>query len=147
MRLSKNLTLKEVIKSNTATRLGIDNSPTSEHVENLKLLAVNVFQKARDYFGKPLYISSGYRSNDLNNRIGGSKTSQHSKGQAIDIDNDNRNSVSNKEVFEYIRDNLNFDQLINENNYSWVHVSYKSKGNRNQVLDMNKGKYTIHNVK
>lgn len=144
MKLSKNLSLSEVIKSNTAIRKGIDNNPTRKHLDSLEYIAVNVFQRIRDHFKKPIYISSGYRSEALNKAIGGSKTSQHSKGEALDIDNDHRGSVSNKEIFDYIKDNLDFDQLINEENYSWVHVSYKKSGNRKQVLDMKKGKYTIH---
>lgn len=144
MKLSKNLSLSEVIKSNTATRKGIDNSPTRKHLDNLQYISVNVFQRIRDHFKKPIYISSGYRSKALNKAIGGSKTSQHCKGEALDIDNDHRNSVSNKQIFDYIKDNLDFDQLINEENYKWVHVSYKKSGNRKQVLDMNNGKYTIY---
>ncbi|MCP4354369.1 MAG: peptidase M15 [Proteobacteria bacterium] len=144
MRLSKNLTLSEVTKSNTAIKKNIPNQPTKQHLQNLTVLAQKVFQPIRDYFDKPIYISSGYRSKELNKYIGGASRSQHSKGEAIDIDNDFRNSVTNKEIFDYIKDNLDFDQLINEQNYSWIHVSYKSSGNRNKVLDMVNGKYTIH---
>lgn len=139
MKLSKNLTLAEVTRSETAKRRKIDNTPTEEHIENLKILANNVFQPLRDYFGVPIYISSGYRSELLNKAIKGSKTSQHCKGEAIDIDNDNANNgVTNRHIFEYIRDNLKFDQLINEfpikGNPSWVHVSFSKDQQRNQVL-------------
>jgi len=136
MKLSKNLSLSEVIKSNTAIKNGIDNSPTLEHLKNLEILAEKIFQPIREHFGVPIGISSGYRSKALNEAIkGSSKTSQHCSGQAIDIDADiyNFGGVTNKEIFDYIRLNLDFDQLINEFNYSWVHVSY-SENNRGQVL-------------
>ena len=139
MRLSENLKLEECIKSNTASRLGIDNSPTEEHTKNLKLIAEKIFQPIREHFGVPIYISSGYRSESLNKAIGGSKTSQHCHGQALDIDQDNRNSkVSNRDIFDYIMMNLEFDQLIYEfgdaMNPAWVHVSYSEEKNRNRVL-------------
>ena len=139
MQLSKNLYLSEVIKSRTAKRLGITNEPTVEHLVNLKELAENIFQPLRDYYGVPIYISSGYRSEALNKAIGGSKSSQHCKGQAIDIDRDGHSSPNNAEIFEYIKNNLDFDQLIWEfgsnTNPDWVHVSYNNYGNqRKQVL-------------
>ena len=135
MKLSKNLSLSEVIKSNTAIKNGIDNSPTLEHLKNLEILAEKIFQPIREHFGVPIGISSGYRSKALNKAIGGSKTSQHCSGQAIDLDADIYGKVTNKEIFEFIRDNLDWDQLINEYNYSWVHVSYnEKKENRKQVL-------------
>ena len=135
MKLSKNLSLKEVIKSNTAIKNGIDNSPTLEHLKNLEILAENIFQPIREHFGVPIGISSGYRSKDLNEAIGGSKTSQHCKGQALDLDADIYGKVTNKEIFDFIVENLDFDQVINEYNYSWIHVSYnEKKENRKQVL-------------
>ena len=139
MQLSKNLYLSEVTKSRTAKRLDISNEPTIEHLINLKELALNIFQPLRDYYGVPIYISSGYRSEALNKAIGGSKSSQHCKGQAIDIDRDAFNSPNNSEIFEYIKNNLEFDQLIWEfgsnTNPDWVHVSYNNKGSqRKQVL-------------
>lgn len=114
MKLSKNLSYQEAIKSNTALRLGIDNEPTVEHLKNLEVLANKIFQPIRDYFGKPIFISSGYRSKKLNEVIGGSLNSQHSLGKAIDIDQDGRKTVSNLEIFNYIKNNLEFDQLILE---------------------------------
>lgn len=127
-KLSDNLSLKEMVKSATAIRRGLDNSPTDVHISSMRILAVEVFQPLREYFGVPIYISSGYRSQALNEAIGGSKMSQHSKGQAMDIDMDNRNGPSNKEIFDYIIDFLDFDQLIWEFGDSkgpdWVHVSY-----------------------
>ena len=154
MKLSKNLSLSEMLKSNTASRRGIDNSPTEEHIENMKVLAKNIFQPIRDHFGVPFSISSGYRSEALNNAIGGSKTSQHSKGEAIDLDRDYSFNPNNAEVFHYIKDNLDFDQLIwefgTEENPSWVHVSYNVDGKqRGQILvaykdDSNRTKYKVY---
>lgn len=142
MEISANLTLKEVSKSLTATRRGIDNEPQGEHLTNLIKLANNVFQPIREHFGKPIFVSSGYRSDKLNKAIGGSKTSQHCKGEALDLDNDGRGYPSNADIFWYIYDHLDFDQLIFEfgsmENPSWVHVSYKSEGNRKQVLRASK---------
>ena len=139
MKLSKNLSLKEMTKSRTALRRGIDNSPTQEHIENMMELAANIFQPVREYFGVPIYISSGYRSEALNKAIGGSKTSQHSKGQAMDIDRDGHSQPDNVDIFNFIRNYLNFDQLIWEfgdtTNPDWVHVSYNTNGSqRNQIL-------------
>ena len=152
MKLSKNLNLAEVTRSETAKRRKIDNAPTDEHIENLKILAANIFQPMRDHFGKPIYISSGYRSEALNKAIKGSKTSQHCKGEALDIDNDNANNgVTNRDIFEFIRDNLKFDQLINEfpvkGNPSWVHVSYSKTQQRNQILKAYKDSRNITRYK
>jgi hypothetical protein len=138
MQLSENLSLAEVTRSETAKRKGISNMPTPEHIENFKKLAENIFQPIRKHFGKPIHISSGYRSAALNKAIGGSKTSQHCKGEAIDIDMDGT-SITNAQVFNFIKDNLNFDQLIwefgTDKNPDWVHVSYNSTGKqRKQIL-------------
>jgi len=137
MKLSQHLSLSEVIRSESAKRNGISNMPIPLHIENFKLLAEKVFEPVRLHFGVPIHISSGYRSVELNKCIGGSLTSQHCSGEAIDIDMDGSPSgVTNKMVFDYIKDNLEFDQLINEFDYSWVHVSYESTGKqRKQVLD------------
>jgi hypothetical protein len=135
MKLSEHLDLSEVIRSDSAKRNGISNMPTPEHIENFKILATKVFEPIREHFGVPIRISSGYRSAELNKCVGGSATSQHSSGEAIDIDQD-ATTITNKQVFDYIRDNLAFDQLINEFNYSWVHVSYKANGKqRGEVLE------------
>jgi hypothetical protein len=136
MKLSAHLDLSEVIRSESAKRNGISNMPIPLHIENFKLLAEKVFEPIRTHFGVPIHISSGYRSVELNKCIGGSLTSQHCQGEAIDIDMDSSTSgVTNKMVFDYIKDNLEFDQLINEFDYSWVHVSYESTGKqRKQVL-------------
>lgn len=137
MQLSKNLSLAEVVRSESAKRRGINNLPTAEHLENLKDLALNVFQPIRDHFKVPIHISSGYRSRILNNAVNGAAKSQHCSGQAIDIDVDGT-SITNKQVFDYIKENLDFDQLIFEfgtdKNPDWVHVSYSKDNNRKQVL-------------
>lgn len=110
--LSKNLSLVEVMKSATAIKHGIANEPSSQHLTNLKAVATNIFQPCRDYFGKPLAVTSGYRSPKLNELIGGSKRSQHSKGEALDLDAQVYGGFTNAELFHYIKDNLDFDQLI-----------------------------------
>ena len=138
MKLSENLDLSEITRSESAKRNGISNTPTPEHIENLKALAEKIFQPIRDHFKKPIRISSGYRSKELNAKVGGSATSQHSKGQAIDLDNDGTD-ITNREIFDFVKDNLPFDQLIYEfgddDNPDWVHISYNRNGQqRGQVL-------------
>lgn len=139
MRLSKNLTLSEVVKSNTATRLGIENIPNEKIIANLKITADNIFQPIREHFDCPIYISSGYRSPGLNRAIGGSETSEHCFGFALDIDQDNRNSsVTNAQIFNMIRECLEFNQLIwefgDDTNPDWVHVSFQKGNNKNRVV-------------
>lgn len=146
MKLSNNFSLAEMIKSQTAIRRGIDNSPANdEHLDNLKFLAENVLQPVRDHFG-PTVINSGYRSPDLNEAVGGSSSSQHCKGQAADIEVP---GTPTSELAEWIESNLEFDQLILEGytkgitNSGWVHVSVRSDGqNRKQTLtaDFSTGK-------
>ena len=138
MKLSEHLSLSEVTRSESAKRNQISNMPTGEHIANFMLLAEKIFEPIREHFGVPIHISSGYRSKELNAKINGSATSQHCKGQAVDIDMDNSaNGVTNADVFNYIKDNLPFDQLIwefgNEDNPDWVHVSYVEKP-RKQIL-------------
>jgi len=130
MNLSKNLTLAEACVTNS----GIQNIPNEQSIANLKQIAEKVFQKCRDHFNKPLRINSGYRSSAVNKAVGGAATSQHVTGQALDLDFGNRED--NKALFDYIRHNLIFDQVINESNYSWIHVSYNGALNRRQVLEM-----------
>jgi hypothetical protein len=139
MNLSKNLTLAEVTKSTTAKRLGIDNTPDEWTTENLRQVAINIFQPLRDSFGCPIYVSSGYRSADLNTAIGGSKRSQHVEGRAFDLDADVYGRCTNSQIFKWIKENLEFDQLIWEfgdsDNPDWVHVSYVYDGiNRKRCL-------------
>jgi len=138
MQLSKHLSLAEVTRSESAKRNGISNEPTAEHLNNFKLLAEKVFEPIREHFKAPIHISSGYRSLALNKKIGGSSSSQHCSGEAIDIDMDGT-SITNKQVFDFIKQHLEFDQLIWEfgtaSNPDWVHVSYESTGKqRKQVL-------------
>jgi hypothetical protein len=138
MQISKHLSLAEVSRSETAKRKGINNTPSGEHLENFKKLAENIFEPIREHFGVPIHISSGYRSKELNAAVGGSSSSQHCQGEAIDIDMDGT-SITNAEIFNYIKDNLEFDQLLWEfgtnTNPDWVHVSYESTGKqRKQIL-------------
>jgi zinc D-Ala-D-Ala carboxypeptidase len=137
MKLSENFTMAEFIKSDTANRLGIDNTPEGEHLENAKALFENVVQKVRDHFG-PTVINSGYRCPELNEAVRGSKTSQHCHGEAADIEVP---GVANGELAQWIVDNLEFDQVILEfytpgqPSSGWVHVTYKKDGsNRNKAL-------------
>ena len=149
MQLSKHLSLAEVIRSESAKRLGLSNMSTPQHLENFKKLAENVFEPIRNHFNIPIHISSGYRSQALNAAIGGSLTSQHCKGEAIDIDMDGT-AITNKQVFDYIKDNLFFDQLIWEfgsaSNPDWVHVSYSASGKqRKEILKASKsGSKTVY---
>lgn len=147
MQLTAHFSLVEFIRSESAKRHGVSNQPTPEHLENIKILCERVLEPIRIKFG-PINLSSGYRSKVLNHYIGGSLKSQHCEGKAADIDMDGMGSVTNKEIFEYIKYNLEFDQLINEFNYSWVHVSYNLGKNRKQVLDAlkvnNKTVYANH---
>jgi len=142
--ISKNITYKEAIHSNTAKRLGIDNKPNEEQIANMFTIAEMIFQPLRSYVGGPIKITSFFRSPDLNRAIGGSKSSQHMKGQALDLD-DVYGLKTNAEMFDYIRENLDFDQLIwefgDDNNPNWIHVSYVDKQeNRNRCLKAYKEK-------
>jgi hypothetical protein len=139
MNLSKNLTLAEVTKSTTAKRLGIDNTPDEWTTENLRQVALNIFQPLREAFGCPIYVSSGYRSGELNTAIGGSSRSQHVEGRALDLDADVYGGCTNSQVFNWIKENVDFDQLIwefgDDDNPDWVHVSYVYDGiNRKRCL-------------
>ena len=136
--ISKHISSKEGVYSRTATRLNIDNTPTDEHERNMVLVAEEIFEPLRTYVGGPIKINSFYRSPELNRAIGGSSKSQHCKGQAIDID-DTFGKMSNAEMYEFIKDNLDFDQMIwefgDDKNPDWVHVSYvSSTDNRNRCL-------------
>jgi len=138
MQLSKNLSLAEMTISYEAKRRGITNNPTQDHLANMKKLAENVFQPIREHFKSPIHISSGYRSLALNKAIKGAATSQHCSGEAMDIDMDGT-SITNAQIFNYVKDNLVFDQLIwefgTDKNPDWVHVSYESTGKqRKQIL-------------
>lgn len=135
MRLSKNFTLEEVTRSNTAKRLGIKNEIPEEHLENMQYLIDNLVQPIRDSIG-PIRVSSGYRSKELNRAIGGSFKSQHSKGQALDLQFWQNGKMMNELIFDWIIDsNIEFDQMINEFDFCWIHVSLKKENNRKQVLE------------
>ena len=138
MKISDNITYAEAIHSQTAKRRGIDNTPTAKQVEVMKLTAEKIFEPLRKFVGGPIKVTSFFRSAELNKAIGGSKTSQHCKGQAIDID-DVFGHKTNAEMYNWVKENLNFDQMIwefgTDMNPNWVHISYVSEeDNRNRCL-------------
>jgi zinc D-Ala-D-Ala carboxypeptidase len=150
MQISKHLSFEECTRSGTADKLGIiNNNPNDSVIENMKLLAEKVFEPIREHFGKPIHVSSMFRGLPLNQAVKGSITSQHCSGQAMDIDMDSKGKPTNKEVFDFIKANLEFDQLINEFDYSWIHVSYVKGKNRKQVLKAKKvnGRTTYETIK
>ena len=130
--ISKNITFNEATKSNTAIRNGIKNEPNAQELSNMKLVAEKCFEPLREWYGKPIKVNSFFRSDKLNTLVKGSKTSQHVEGKAIDMDAGSKEE--NKKLFEWCKANLVFDQLINEYDYSWVHISYNASKNRNQIL-------------
>ena len=141
LQISKHLTLAELTTSQTATRRGISNKAPMHVIENLKLVAEKILEPTRAHFGKPIRISSGYRSPELNRAVGGSKNSQHVTGQALDLQA--TNGITNAQIFNYIKDNLDFDQLVWDygtfNEPAWVHVSFRSfeRGkNRKQIFSI-----------
>ena len=136
--ISKHISYKEATYSRTATRLNIDNKPNEEQLKNMKLIAEEVFEPLRMWVGGPIKINSFFRSPKLNTAIGGSSKSQHCHGQAIDLD-DTFGRATNAEMFDFIKEHLNFDQMIwefgNDDNPDWVHVSYvNDEDNRNRCL-------------
>ena len=140
--ISKNITYAEAIHSQTAKRKGIDNTPNSYALQNMELLAEKIFEPLREWVGGPIKINSFFRSVELNEAIGGSSKSQHCQGRAIDID-DVYGHKTNAEMYNWIKENLNFDQMIwefgTDDNPDWVHVSYVSEdGNRNRCLKAEK---------
>ncbi len=139
IRISKYISYNEAIKSQTAVRYGLDNNPTPKHLNAMQYVGTEIFDVIRKHFGVPIGVSSFYRGNELNKKIGGSKRSQHCFGEAIDIDADIYGKITNKEIFDYIRENLEFDQLISEfptdGEPAWVHVSKTVRyENRGQIL-------------
>ena len=131
----KYFTLKELTKSDTAKRKGIDNTPVDKKVyDNLVALVENILDPLREVYGKPIIVSSGYRCPKLNTAIGGSKMSQHMVGQAADIHTVSDTVEDNKKLYDLVKSlKLPFDQLINEYNYNWVHVSYGPRNRRQEV--------------
>ena len=135
MRLSKNFSRAEIEHSNTAKRLGISNEMSEKHLESMQRLIDNLIQPMRDAIG-PIRISSGYRSPKLNKAIGGSSRSQHSKGEALDLQFWEKGKMNNRVIYEWVLESgVEFDQMINEFDFSWIHISLKSKENRIQVLE------------
>lgn len=140
--ISKHISFTESVKSNTALRLNLNNSPNEYHVSNMVGVAINVFEPLREFVKGPIKINSMFRSEDLNTAIGGSNRSQHCEGRAMDLD-DTYGHKTNAEMFNYIKDNLSFDQLIwefgDDKNPNWIHVSYVSKDeNRGRCLKAEK---------
>lgn len=136
MQISKHLSFEECVHSDTAIKMGIvNNNPNHSVVDNMKSLAENVFEPIREHFNVPINVSSVFRSLNLNQALFGATNSQHCSGQAMDIDNV---KPSNKEIFDYIKKNLKYDQLIwefgNDKQPDWVHVSFSDVHNRKQVL-------------
>lgn len=139
MNLTKNFTLEELTNSSTAKRLGIDNIPNNEQVENLRTLCEKVLQPIREKYGKPIIVSSGFRCEKLNKAVGGSPTSEHRYGMAADFHSVSDTLSDNKALWDLIRTmNLNFGQLIyeygNDAGPDWIHISYNEKNNRKQIL-------------
>ena len=149
--ISEHVSYKEGVYSMTATRRGIDNVPNDEQLSNMELIAEKIFEPLRKYVGGPIKINSFFRCPKLNKAIGGSKTSQHCKGLAMDID-DTFGVVANSDMYNYIKNNLDFDQLIwefgDDDNPNWVHVSYVSpEDNRNRCLRASKsGGTTLYSI-
>ena len=146
-RISEHISGKEGVYSSTATRKGISNIPNPDQLEAMKLVAEKVFEPLRVHFDKPIRINSFFRCSALNVAVGGSGSSQHCKGEAIDMDA--TKGVTNAQLFNYIKDNLEFDQLIweygTDKEPDWVHVSFTDrKANRGIVLKAVKGKGYIH---
>ena len=128
--------LKEFVKSNTAARLGINNNPSEDVKKNIELLVEKILDPLREKFGKPIIVTSGYRCKELNKAVRGAAKSQHMSGEAADIRTVEDSKSANKELFNLIIElGLPFDQLINEHDYDWVHVSY-GKRNRRMILKM-----------
>jgi zinc D-Ala-D-Ala carboxypeptidase len=141
MNLTKNFTLEEMTKSETALRYDIDNTPNEQEISAMKLLAEKVLQPVRDHFGKGVKVNSGFRNQDVNQKVGGSRNSDHTRGQACDIEIP---GIPNVELAEWIKDNLEYNQLILEfytpgvPDSGWVHVSYIPEDNKKQVLTATK---------
>lgn len=136
--ISKHISLLETTKSSTAIRAGIDNNPSADVRLAMEFVANECFEPIREWYGKPIKVNSFFRSHELNVKVGGAtdkngnSTSQHVKGEAMDIDAGSKEE--NEKIFNWAKSNLEFDQLINEYDFSWVHISKKKKGNRKQIL-------------
>lgn len=126
----KYFTIKELTKTST----GLENVPSKVEQANLEYLVNNVLDKVREIYGKPIKVNSGYRSKLVNKKVGGASNSQHTKGEAVDITGGNK--TENKMIYEIIKSLDKYDQLINEYDYSWIHISYKNGNNRHQELSI-----------
>jgi zinc D-Ala-D-Ala carboxypeptidase len=138
-RISHHISYAEGVKSAEAIRLGLNNEPSAEQLAAMRLVATTCFEPLRKHHGKPIGISSFFRSAHVNKAIGGSRTSQHMAGEAIDIDADTfNNGITNADIFHWLRANVPFDQLIwefgTDAQPAWVHISYRALNNRGQVL-------------
>ena len=149
--ISEHISYKEGVHSITATRLGVENIPNDEQLNSMELLAEKVFEPLREWVGGPIKVNSFFRGLKLNTAIGGAKSSQHMKGQAMDID-DGFGHKTNAEMYHWIKENLDFDQLIwefgDDDNPNWLHVSYVSpEKNRNRCLkaykEQGRSKYMV----
>lgn len=136
--ISEHITYEEATKTQTATRLGLMNDPDETTIISMRAVALAIFEPLRKHVDKPIHVSSFYRCHELNAAIGGVPSSQHCTGEAMDLDADTFGGLTNRDIFNYIRDNLKFDQLIwefgDDNQPAWVHVSYSRIKNRNNVL-------------
>lgn len=132
MRISKHISIEEATLSPTGLRLGIDNTPNEDVLVNMKLVAERCFEPIRNWYNRPIKVNSFYRCEALNKAVKGSATSQHVQGKAMDISTGTK--AGNKLIYEWAKNNLIFDQLINEYDYAWVHISYNKNNNRNQTL-------------
>ena len=130
--ISKHITIEEATFSAKAVANKISNVPNEAQLKAMQLVAEKLFEPLRVWYNKPIKINSFFRSLEVNKLVGGSATSQHCKGEAIDISAGSK--AENKKLFDYVCKNLDFDQVINEYNFTWVHISYKPKGNRKQIL-------------
>jgi len=130
-RISRHISYNEGVRSNTATRYNIDNTPSKDQLQAMVNVAENCFEPLREWYGKPIRVNSFFRCEALNAKVGGAKTSQHMRGEAIDIDTENDNKI----LFDWCKRNLDFDQLIWEYGGRWIHISFKAK-NRRQVLNI-----------
>jgi hypothetical protein len=133
-KISAYVNFDEATRSDTAKRLGLSNMPNEDQIDRMKFVCINIFDKAREHFAKPMYVTSCFRSEAVNKAVGGQPNSQHLRGEAIDIDCNVFGGLTNLQLFEFIRDNLDFDQLLMEGGSGgWIHVSDKPYGNRKSV--------------
>jgi uncharacterized protein YcbK (DUF882 family) len=130
--ISKHITIEEATYSESAVKNKVSNVPNEAQLEAMQLVAEKLFEPLRVWYGKPIKINSFFRNLEVNKLVGGSSTSQHCKGEAIDISAGSK--AENKKLFDYVCKNLDFDQCIDEKNFTWIHISLKAKGNRRQIL-------------